>query len=73
MKVNSKNEYIKDLKLRLVLSQNKNLEKLMEQAKNELNIHLSKTATIKIAVNEFIENIESNDDLKNILEKYQYI
>jgi len=48
--------HTKEMKLRLVSSQNRELEKLINEAREELKIPLSKTAIIKIAVYEFLRN-----------------
>lgn len=71
--MDEKLNHIKEMKLRLVSSQNRELEKLIKKVRKELRIPLSKTAIIKIAIYEFLKNNETNNDLKRVLEKYQYI
>lgn len=69
----SNKDYVRDLRLRLVSSQNKQLETLKIEGIERFGIPLSRTALIKIAVNEFLENNKRNKDLKQVLEKYQHI
>lgn len=66
-------KYKKDLRLVIPNSQDQKLESLKLNAKEEMNLKLSKTFLIRLAIFEFLEETESIDDLKDILIKYQHI
>jgi len=64
---------IKDLRLRIVGSQNDELECLKYNARKELNLPLSKTTLIRLAIFEFLENVKTSLELEEVLKKYKYI
>lgn len=69
----NRNSFVKDIRLRIVSSQNEKLEDLKYYARKEFKVSISKTSLIRIALTELINRIKSKDDLKKILEKYNYI
>lgn len=65
--------FIKDLRLRIVNSQDEKLEDLKNYSRKEFKVSISKSVLIRIDIFELIKKIKSKKDLKNILEKYNYI
>lgn len=69
----SKKSPVKDIRLRIVSSQDQKLDDLKYYAKKEFRVVISKTALIRIAIFELIDMIKSKDELKRILKKHGYI
>lgn len=73
MKRNYEKPFIKDIRLRIVRSQNDKLESMKNYARKEFGLAFTKTTLIRIAITEFLNNIKTKEELKNLLKKYDQI
>jgi len=65
--------YLKDLKLRIISSQDKKLEEFKQIAKRDYDLSLYKTDIVKFALSDFIDKINTDEDLEQVLIKNRYI
>lgn len=66
-------DYLRDLRLRIISSQDKKLEEFKQVAKRDFGLSLYKTDIVKFALSDFIDKINSDDDLEEVLIKNKYI
>jgi len=67
------NKYRTDIKLRVLNSQNKELETLKNKTKEDYGFCLNKNEIIKVAISELFKNLKSETDLRTLLKEYNYI
>jgi hypothetical protein len=67
------NNYSKPMRIHLVKSQHEKTFDLRDNIKNKYNLNFYATDLVKIAISELLENTTNDTELKNLLEKYNYI
>lgn len=66
-------DYLRDLRLRIISSQDKKLEEFKQIAKRDFDLTLYKTDIVKFALSDLIDKINNDEDLEEVLIKNKYI